>query len=208
MSKQVKLEEFNYGHNLCPEDILGMWREMLCKVAVDLLREKTELEKKEEVMDPERADLLQCCRKKLQFSATSKGAGQTKADIMNAIRRKVRVIARKTTLSPAEEKVRMKLTWQDFDRMLWTCTLADQEELLKHVCDPEAFLNHAEDFVIEFEDEIGVFIGLKGWKTTVTEEANQQANKRKRLSTKTVEGVEKVKEAEKETALITVIHAR
>ena len=81
--------------------------------------------------------------------------------------------------------------------MLHTCTL-NPEALKGHVGKPEEFLEHHEEFVIEFEDEIGVWIGLKGWQTTLPGEAAHHQRKRKKLHSKTVEGVEKIKEEEKE----------
>eukprot|EP00973_Karenia_brevis_P028107 3872805-Karenia_brevis.AAC.1 len=56
-------------------------------------------------------------------------------------------------LTEAEEKQRAHLTWQDFDYMLYLCSVCP-ETLKKYVVDVEEFRHSREHLVLEFEDEI------------------------------------------------------
>jgi len=86
----------------------------------------------------------------------------------------------------------------DFDETMQSCTLTTEEELKKLVAPAKEWLQNLHDLVICFEDEIGLFVGLRSGKVAVPKEVQKQALKRKRLHTKTKEGVEKVQELEKE----------
>ena len=102
---------------------------------------------------------------------------------MKAIVRVTLAVHRKTTLSTEEEEVKCKLTWQDHDWMQYVCSL-DEEELKKKVAGSEEWMKNLHRFEIEYEDEVGLWIGLEQTKTTVTEEEQKQMLERKKLHSK------------------------
>ena len=123
-------------------------------------------------------------KSKLESWDDSKRRGTIKSDILRDVGRKELAPQRRTTLSPPEEKKRMHLTWQDFDRMLHLLAFGELEELGKVVDDPEEMRRIIEDLVVELEDEIGLFVGLKGGKVAVDTKKIEAALHRKRLHSK------------------------
>ena len=132
------------------------------------------------------------------YVSIGKKVNQLKWDTLEALGRRVKNAARKTTLTPEQEKLNMKLTWQSFDDLLYTCTLGSEEELKKLVIKPQEWREHVEELVFEFEDEVGVWVGLKNRKVAVTEKVHAQQRKRQRLRSKTQRQALKVEQAEQE----------
>ena len=194
---KIKTEEKMYGHNLHPDDIVWMWRESLSEEAVNLLKLKVEKEKESLELDKVMKKRLESVCKRLEQFGDSKSASQQKGDLMHNIGRTKVMVARKTELSPAEEKIRMKLTWQDFDCTMHMCTL-DEAELAHHVCKPKEFMQNLDKFCLLFEDEVGVWVGMQNNKVAVDKAEHAQAKKRYKLHSKTVEGMQKIAELEKE----------
>jgi len=81
---------------------------------------------------------LETMKSKLKHWGDSKRRGTIKSDILKDVGRKELAPQRRTTLSPPEEKKRMHLTWQDFDRMLWRLCFSELEELGKVVWAPKS----------------------------------------------------------------------
>ena len=86
-------------------------------------------------------------------------------------------------LTSEEEKTRMKLTWQDFDYTLDLLALRP-DEVHNYVTDYGYWNSHVEDLVIEFEDEIPLWVGLRRAKCARDATENQAANRNKRKSNK------------------------
>lgn len=140
LEANIKLEEEHYGHELCPEDIVDMWKEVIAASLLDLrLKERTgtilEEEARKKVLVEKRYQVL--CNKDRKW--------QVKDDVMNMLQRKELTVARKTALSAGEEKHRMKLTWMDFDEA-WDIACFRPDELETRVTDREEFLEHREDW--------------------------------------------------------------
>ena len=57
-------------------------------------------------------------------------------------------------LSYAEEAIRCRLTWMQFDRRMWDLAFGGVEVLQRHVVDPEGVMHRMEDCVICFSDQI------------------------------------------------------
>ena len=118
-------------------------------------------------------------RKQATFRDTKK-AKQSKSDLLRTINRTMRGAARKTMLSAEEEKVRAHLTWQDFDYLLWQASLASDDELKKLVIQPDAWRANVVKTVIEAEDEVPLWIGIKGSRVAIDKTLRDAANKTKR----------------------------
>ena len=63
-----------------------------------------------------------------------------------------------TKLSPLEEEARCRLTWQSYDRALWTAALALVEELATKVSKPEQFLEARSNLVLFYADQVPLWI--------------------------------------------------
>ena len=96
-----------------------------------------------------------------------------------------------------KKKVRAKLSWQDHDWMQYVCSL-DEEELKQKAAGAEGWMKHLESFEIEYEDEVGLWIGLEQKQTTVDEEEQVQRLKRKKLESKNADDHAATQELEKE----------
>ena len=59
-----------------------------------------------------------------------------------------------TKLSPLEEEARCRLTWQSYDRALWTAALAPVQELATKVSKPEQFLEARSNLVLFYADQV------------------------------------------------------
>ena len=192
--QKCKAEEQYYGHRLGPDDIFAMYLEQLAERIVQLYKiqnaTSTDLLKSQELE-------LKSCKKRLDNTGNIKKVHNMKQDLLKAIGRGKHTVQRKTVLTPAEECTRCRLTWQDFDYMLHACTLS-KERLQDYVADPTDFMAHAADMVVEFEDEVGMWVGMDQSKVTLDLEQSQQMNKRRKLSTGLLKDVEKLEELKNE----------
>ena len=180
----------HYGHELDPDDILEVWLEELSKKFVEL----EVLRKKGAICESDEA-LLEILDKKLKSMSYNKLKWQQKNDIMHSLNRKALAPQRRTVLSKGEEQHRCKLTWMEFDEIMDKVCFR-LEALKEMVDDPAEWMDHIEDLVFEFEDEIGFWIGLKGHKVAVDMERFKQALARKRLHSKNVKDHEAIKQLE------------
>ena len=193
LKKDCKTEEKVYGHSLGPDDCMVMWVELLSKRAVELLMKKKELAAKAEELSKKMSRELKSCMDKLKQLPNRKLQNQVKQDMLQAIARTSLKVRRKSTLSRKEEMIRAELSWMDFDRVMWITTLS-REELKYYVANSEEFSKNLDKLVIEFEDEIGVWVGLDGSHVAEEQETRQRALKRKKVHTK---NLEQDKEAQK-----------
>ena len=150
LKHRCSVEEKSYGHRLGPDDVFAIFLEVLSERCVQLMRQE-----KSDQLTKVQSELLARIRKKLENVADLRLSNNMKTDMLESINRAKATVQRKTVLSPAEEEVRCKLTWQDFDEMMHTCTL-NEEKLKDFVCKPAEYIAHAEDWVVEFEDEVGM----------------------------------------------------
>ena len=197
---EIEAEEGNYGHNLGPDSIFQMYVEKMAKEAMELLKTKKAKEETGGSLTKQEEEKLKCIRSRMaNREEHAKHGQQLKRDILEALDRKVHSIARKTTLSHAEEELRMHLTWQSHDYVQNACSF-DGETLKDFVCKPKEFLNEESQaqLVYEYEDEIGIWLGLQSYKTTLPAAQAKQQAKRARLHSKTVKQIEKTEEFEKE----------
>ena len=192
--QKCKAEEQYYGHRLGPDDIFAMYLEQLAERIVQLYKIQnatdTDLLKAQE-------QELKSCKKRLDNTGSLKKVHNMKQDLLKAIGRAKHTVQRKTVLTPAEECTRCRLTWQDFDYMLHACTLS-KERLQEYVAAPADFIAHAEDMVVEFEDEVGMWVGMDQSKVTLDLEQSQQMNKRRKLSTGLLKDAEKLEDLKNE----------
>ena len=168
---KIRTEERQHGHKLGPDDILLMWCEKLCEVSVKLHKEKKVLGDKP--LAKVNARQLRKVEGDLKSMGYTKARFQVKSDLLQHLNRKVVSTQRRTTLSQNEEEVRCKLTWQDHDDTQHVCAF-DLEELKKKAVGAEEWMKHPELTEQEFEDEVGVWVGLEGGKITVDEEEQVQ----------------------------------
>ena len=197
MKIKLNLEEKHYGHACNDEDIAWMWKELLSERAVHLMRYKVEMEQEGKDLDAKQKKMLEVLKKRLENFGEKTAYAQMKKDLLHNIGRVSVPVARKTTLSSEEEKIRSKLTWMDHDYMQWVCACSI-EELEQVVCEPKKFQANLHKHVLEYEDEIGVFIGMRKNTITVDEDEHEQKKKRYKLNSKTVGGIEEIKKLEKE----------
>ena len=87
-------------------------------------------------------------------------------------------------LSFAEEKRRVELTWQDFDRAIALAGLGSLDQLKEHVVDPLRFIQHREQAVVCFSDQIPFWVKINSTKQVFSE---SELNSR-RLAAKVQEG--------------------
>ena len=186
--QKCKAEENYYGHRLGPDDIFAMYLEHLAERVVQLYKIQNATDT--DLLRPQELELASC-KKRLDNSGNIKKVYNMKQDLLKAIGRAKHTVQRKTVLTPAEECTRCRLTWQDFDYMLHACTLS-KERLQEYVAAPTDFIAHAEDMVIEFEDEVGMWVGMDQSKVTLDLEEGQQMNKKRKLSTGLVQDAEKL----------------
>ena len=192
--QKCKVEERYYGHRLGPDDIFAMYLEHLSERIVQLYKIQNATDN---ALLKAQEDELKTCKKRLDNSDNGKKVHNMKLDLLKAIGRGKHTVQRKTVLTPAEECTRCRLTWQDFDYMLHACTLS-KERLQEYVADPTDFIAHAEDLVVEFEDEVGMWVGMDQSKVTLDLEDSSQMNKRRKLSTGLVKDAEKLKDLQTE----------
>ena len=186
--QKCKAEESYYGHRLGPDDIFAMYLEQLAERVVQLYKIQNATDT--DLLKPQELELA-TCKKRLDNCGNIKKVYNMKQDLLKAIGRAKHTVQRKTVLTPKEERTRCRLTWQDFDYMLHACTLS-KERLQAYVADPTDFIAHAEDMVIEFEDEVGMWVGMDQSKVTLDLEEGQQMNKKRKLSTGLVQHAEKL----------------
>ena len=201
LKKKVEKEEKLYGHACTADDILFMWKEELSKRAMEIWKIEKDMQKSEPPgkLDKELQAEVDMVLVKLRGMQTPAGTYQQRKDIMNRIGRVDVGVARKTTLTPAQEELRLKLQWQDFDSTMYNLTLEKDDEVLGgYVCRPKEWRDHLEDLVICFEDEVGMWLGCQCCRTSANIEDHQHAKRRKKLKSRTVEGQEKIAELEKE----------
>ena len=77
------------------------------------------------------------------------------------------------------------------------CSL-DLEELKKLASGAEDWMKHLDLFEIEYEDEVGIWIGLEQKQTTVTAEEQEHRQKRRKLSSKNPEDHASIAEVQEE----------
>ena len=192
----MKGEEEAHGHKLGPDDIMMLWREKLSQVAVDLYREEKSLAVGE-CLPLKKKKQLKKAQTNLRHFGSRKLRCQVKKDLLHAIGRSAVAVQRKSVLSNAEEKVRAKLSWQDHDWLQYVCAL-DLEELKKLASGADDWMKHLELFEIEYEDEVGLWIGLEQNQTTVTAEEMGQRQKRRKLSSKNPEDHDSIAQVQEE----------
>ena len=177
LKRKVELEEQHYGHELEPCDLVDLWREVLAEDILLLKRKQ----QNHTILSHEEKD-LKLKEEKLKVMSRSKYKWQNERDIMQWLKRKARTVQRKTALSAKEEQRRLRLTWQDFDEALDVACFR-YEALQKKVDAPDEFMQNIEDLQIEFEDEVGIWLGLKGEKVAMDEDRHREAVKRQRIGT-------------------------
>ena len=78
---------------------------------------------------------------------------------------------RLTTLRPEEERIRCKLAWQMYDEKLHTAAFGKKKELETWVADAEEWIQNRADTLLEFEDEVPVWLAITSRKKLVSNKA-------------------------------------
>jgi len=103
--------------------------------------------------------------------------------LMGAIGAKELRPSRFTELTPDEEAIRAKLTWQSNDRQLWIGAFGSEEELKRVVVDPKKWKEMAPHTVLVYSDQIPFWVSLGLPKLAYAKferEAVAQARKRRK----------------------------
>ena len=76
-----------------------------------------------------------------------------------------------SNITQLESQVRCQLTWQEFDRVLWLCTLSSPEEFEKEasVVSPQDFCKNRSQLVIGFSDQVPLWAKAPGRKAVFAE---------------------------------------
>ena len=76
-----------------------------------------------------------------------------------------------SNITQLESQVRCQLTWQEFDRVLWLCTLSSFEEFEKEasVVSPQDFCKNRSQLVIGFSDQVPLWAKAPGRKAVFAE---------------------------------------
>ena len=61
---------------------------------------------------------------------------------------------RQTELTYAAEQARCNITGQQLDCRTWAVAFGDEKTLKRHVVDANVFMNHREDCVLGFSDQV------------------------------------------------------
>ena len=149
-------EEVHHGHDLIDSDIMVMWKSLLSKRLLELLR----LERDTKILDIAKLKEKQAIEHKLELLDSKKKYWNQQTDLLHYLGRSTNCGHKRDMLSEREEEIRAMLSWQDFDYMLFLLTVSEDEELIgRYVVDVQGWKDKAQDLVLEFEDEIPLWIG-------------------------------------------------
>ena len=76
-----------------------------------------------------------------------------------------------SNITQLESQVRCQLTWQEFDRVLWLCTLSSPEEFEKEasVVSPQDFCKNRSPLTVGFSDQVPLWAKAPGRKAVFAE---------------------------------------
>ena len=79
-----------------------------------------------------------------------------------------------SNITQLESQVRCQLTWQEFDRVLWLCTLSSPEEFEKEasVVSPQDFCKNRSQLTIGFSDQVPLWAKAPGRKAVFAEQSS------------------------------------
>ena len=122
LKQRYRAEEKAHGYSIADADVLLIFKELLAERLLELLRlerageywNQTMLEEKQVIEN--RTPVVQC----------KKNRANLLSDLLHFIKRTTRVPKKRDMLTEAEEKQRAHLTWQDFDFMIYLCTVCPE----------------------------------------------------------------------------------
>ena len=128
--------------------------------------------------------MMSALETKVKRHRNHKNRWVAKHDVLHFLNRKQLAVQRKTVLTAAEEMHRLHLTWQDLDEALDTACF-NAEALKQRVTEPKEFLAELQKLALEFEDEVGIWLGLKGAVVAVDKDRHAAAVKKHKLGSAT-----------------------
>ena len=149
-----------------------MWKEEIAERLLDL-----KMKHKKGILIEGDLKMTELLETKVKRNRKHKNRWVVKQDVLHFLNGKERAVQRKTVLTAAEEMLRLHLTWQDIDEALDTACF-NAEALKKQVTDPAEFKAQLQKLALEFEDEIGIWLGLKGAKVAVDKDRHADAVRR------------------------------
>ena len=87
-----------------------------------------------------------------------------------------------STISAVEEAVRLKLSWQAFDRAMWLSSCASEDSLSSVVASPADFVAQRQRLVIGFSDQVPLWAKATGRRAVFAEEEITAAQVKKNFS--------------------------